>query len=238
MTTEMNRTDVAMAGPQVDDALIAAFAAGTAGPATSLLLAAQASLNPVARERVAFYESVGGELFDSLEPEGVSDDLLDRVMGCLEGPEDDSAVLAENSDRAVSAASQPELEGPYLPTAVMEAVGGAPENIPWHPVMRGLEECVLPVEENGARTKLLRIQPGVAIPRHTHEGSELTLVLRGAFTDASGCYRPGDLAVCDEEIDHQPVADKGEPCICLVVMDAPLRLTGAVGRFLNPFVKF
>lgn len=238
MMTEMNGTDVAMSGPKIDDALIAAFAAGTAGPATSLLLAAQASLNPVARERVAFYESVGGTLFDALTPETVSDDLLDRVMGLLEDAEEDSAVLAERSDRAVSEASLPETEGPYLPTAVMEAVGGAPENIAWHSVMRGLDECVLPVEEDGARTKLLRIQPGVAIPRHTHEGSELTLVLRGAFTDASGCYRAGDLAICDEEVDHQPVADKGEPCICLVVMDAPLRLTGAVGRFLNPFVRF
>lgn len=239
MTMEMrdDTIDRGPVGPSIDDGLMAAFAAGTTGPATGLLAAAQASLNPQARERLAFYEAVGGSLMDGLEPAEMSDDLLDRVMGALDDDTDEGDA-ADDLRVATRSAGLRSDGAPFLPTPVMEAVGGAPENIQWHPVMRGLEECVLPVEEDGARTKLLRIQPGASMPRHTHHGSELTLVLRGAFTDSSGRYGPGDLAVCDDSVDHQPVADMGEPCICLVVMDAPLRLTGAVGRFLNPFVKF
>src|SRR6056297_3213360 len=123
MTTETQRTDGMTTGPQGDDSLVAAFAAGTAGPATSMLLAAQASLNPVARERLAFFEGVGGSLFDTLEPEVVSEDLLDRVMAALDGPDDDGAVAASApSDTVASRASQPQPGGPFLPTAVMEAV--------------------------------------------------------------------------------------------------------------------
>jgi putative transcriptional regulator len=42
----------------------------------------------------------------------------------------------------------------------------------------------------------------------------------------------------DADNDHRPIAGPGRDCICLTVIDAPLRLTGRFGRFLNPFVKF
>ncbi|HYD98947.1 MAG TPA: ChrR family anti-sigma-E factor, partial [Alphaproteobacteria bacterium] len=89
-----------------------------------------------------------------------------------------------------------------------------------------------------AKARLLRVHAGTAMPQHTHDGEELTLVLCGAFRDETGRYARGDLAVTDSEIDHQPVAEPGEACICLAVTDAPLRLTGRFMRFLNPFVKF
>ena len=47
----------------------------------------------------------------------------------------------------------------------------------------------------------------------------------------------GDVAEADPSVNHQPVADPGEDCICLAVTDAPLRLTGPFGRLLNPFLR-
>jgi putative transcriptional regulator len=32
------------------------------------------------------------------------------------------------------------------------------------------------------------------------------------------------------------VADEGQDCLCLAVTDARLRLTGPLGRLLNPFM--
>ena len=75
------------------------------------------------------------------------------------------------------------------------------------------------------------------MPKHTHAGNELTLVLAGGFTDARGSYLRGDVAVTDEHVDHQPTADWDEDCLCLAVVDAPLRLTGRMTRFLNPFLR-
>jgi putative transcriptional regulator len=75
------------------------------------------------------------------------------------------------------------------------------------------------------------------MPSHTHEGSEITLVLRGGFSDATGHYRRGDIAIADSEVDHRPRADEDEDCICFAVTDAPLRLTGPVARFVQRLLR-
>jgi putative transcriptional regulator len=62
---------------------------------------------------------------------------------------------------------------------------------------------------------------------------EMTLLLAGGFSDETGHYLRGDVALADPSVDHRPVADPGEDCLCLAVTDAPLRLTGRFGRYLN-----
>jgi putative transcriptional regulator len=37
---------------------------------------------------------------------------------------------------------------------------------------------------------------------------------------------------------HVQVADAGEECLCLAVLDAPVILKGALGRLANPFLRF
>ena len=86
-------------------------------------------------------------------------------------------------------------------------------------------------------TRLLWIRASAAEPRHTHEGVELTLVLKGGFHDAHGHYRCGDVEGADKDVDHRPVADDDEDCLCLAVTDALLQLTSPLGRLINPFVK-
>ena len=99
-------------------------------------------------------------------------------------------------------------------------------------------EAEIPIRAPGYRTTLVRVRAGRMVPRHTHEGNELTVVLEGAFHDEAGHYRRGDLAIADSSVDHRPMADDGQDCLCLAVTDAPLRLTGRFGRLLNPFVRF
>jgi len=59
--------------------------------------------------------------------------------------------------------------------------------------------------------------------------------LKGGFSDIMGHYRRGDIAVADGDVDHRPRADNGGDCICFAVTDAPVRLTGLIGRFLQRF---
>jgi putative transcriptional regulator len=61
---------------------------------------------------------------------------------------------------------------------------------------------------------------------HGHRGSELTLVLAGAFADATGAYHRGDVQDPDDETEHQPAADKESGCICLIASERPPRLIG------------
>ncbi|MBL6081381.1 cupin domain-containing protein [Belnapia sp. T18] len=58
----------------------------------------------------------------------------------------------------------------------------------------GIRHAVLLRGPDGETLRLLRIKPGTALPRHSHRGTELTLVLKGAFADETGHYGPGGLA--------------------------------------------
>ncbi len=84
---------------------------------------------------------------------------------------------------------------------------------------------------------LLRTAPGRSVPMHTHGGSELTLILRGAYRDAIGHFAPGDVADLDSDVEHQPVTVPGVPCICVTATDAPLRFSGWMARMLQPLFK-
>ena len=79
------------------------------------------------------------------------------------------------------------------------------------------------------KVELYRIQPDAAIPRHTHGGREYTLVVAGGYSDASGRFGPGDLALKGPEDTHRPIGDPGEVCFALIVRDGALRLTGVMG---------
>ena len=87
------------------------------------------------------------------------------------------------------------------------------------------------------QTLLIKVRAGRAVPRHTHGGDELTVVLEGAFSDHGGHYRRGDLLVADGTVDHQPLADDDADCLCLAVSQGPLRLTGPLLRLLNPLLN-
>ena len=75
------------------------------------------------------------------------------------------------------------------------------------------------------------------MPDHSHNGLELTLVLQGSFSDATGRFGVGDLEIADEDLEHTPVADPGDACICLAATDAPLRFRAIVPRLLQPLFR-
>ena len=73
---------------------------------------------------------------------------------------------------------------------------------------------------------------------HDHKGREITLVLYGSFSDADGVYEEGDFIVREPGDIHSPQATLDDECICLSVVEAPIRLVGPVMRGLNPFLSF
>ena len=84
---------------------------------------------------------------------------------------------------------------------------------------------------------LYHIRAGGRIPEHTHRGSEMTLILEGGFSDANGSYHKGDFLLRQPGDVHAPTALQSEDCICLAVLDAPLKFTDWKFRWMNPFLK-
>lgn len=209
------------------DARLLDYAAGSMAEPMALLVATHLALCPECRLESRELDELGGALLDELEPMPLTEGGLARMLARIER-EDEVA-----SDPPPSPAPRGDSS---LPEPLRSYVGGTLAELPWRRLGPMGQVLLLP-EFVGMTTRLLSIRAGAAIPSHTHDGSELTLVLRGGFSDTSGHYVHGDVAEADSAVDHRPIADPGEDCLCLAVTDAPLRLTGKLGRLVNPFVR-
>lgn len=210
--------------------LLIDYATGALGEAEGLVVATHLALCPDCRASVAAFEAMGGAMLDGIAPEPVGGDLLDRVMARL----DETPRAPIRSAAARLAATG---RAPLIPQPLRDYVGGDLDAVSWKPVMRGLDEHRIACP-GGAKVRLMRIRAGVSMPQHTHKGREMTLVLAGGFTDDTGHFLRGDLALTDGTVDHVPTADDDGDCVCVAVTDAPLRLTGPIGRLFNPFIRF
>lgn len=209
----------------LNDQLLMAYAAGSLPEAFSLVAATHVSLCDECRARLEAFEAVGGAVIDTSPDCEMSPDCLAQVMARLDRPAAPAAPKEAASRRDCS-----------LPGPIAAYVGGGLDAVKWRPVGMGVRQAILPTSPN-AMARLLYIPAGQAVPDHGHRGTELTLVLRGAFHDATDRFGPGDLEIAGEELEHTPIADAGEPCICLAATDAPLRFTGLMPRLLQPLFR-
>lgn len=209
------------------------YAAGSLSEPMALLVATHVSLCASCRAEMAGLETLGGILLDTVAPIAMNDDSFDAVLARLDDPEPDDplpgAQARGETGLAASASGLPKPLSDYVDRPVAD--------LKWKSYGSLSEVALLP-DFPGYKTRLLRIRQGAAMPRHTHGGTELTLVLAGGFSDDSGHYARGDVATADPSVDHRPIADPGEDCYCLAVTDAPLRLTGPVGRLFNFMVRY
>jgi putative transcriptional regulator len=201
------------------------YASGSLREPVALLVATHLALCPHCRRATSELEAVGGALLETLPPEPVAEDSLARLLARLDRPEPPAAPAAA-----------PQAGDNLLPQPLRGYVGGALDQLAWRR-LGPIAEARLLTGFGKTTTRLLEVRAGAALPSHTHAGNELTLVLQGGFSDVTGHYLRGDVAEADDELDHRPVADQGEDCLCLAVTDAPLRLTGRLGRMLNPFLR-
>lgn len=85
------------------------------------------------------------------------------------------------------------------------------------------------------RVYVLRVAPGAPTARHAHSGAEFCTVLKGAYRDEVGRFGVGDFAAADADLDHQPVIQGGEECICLFATEGRLKPHGMLGRLAFGF---
>jgi len=208
-------------------ALLTAYAAGTLPEAFSLVVAAHLSICDACRAEVMALESVGGAMLEIEEAAALAADAHAKVMAALDvdAPEADPPAAPAGAD----------LPCDVLPAPLRALVGGGIEAVKWKPVGMGVAQAVLVSRPSGT-ARLLRIPAGAAMPDHGHRGMELTMVLSGAFEDGPQRFGRGDVEVADESLEHTPVADVGEDCICLAATDARLRFRGWLPRLAQPFL--
>ena len=211
------------------DMLLMNYATGSLTPQESLIVAAHLTLNADARRKVSRYEALGGRLMCEAEPAQVHADCLTATLSRIE-----KAPAAKPAEKR--AACAPDL---HIPDAVYALISGFCLSDPrcWSQVTRGfakmeLRLCPAPTRK---RLRLVKMSPQAATPRHSHPGTEVTVVLQGGFSDQTGHYRKGDIVIItDPRLVHQPVASE-DGCVCLMLTEAPLRFQDPFQRFMNAF---
>ena len=203
--------------------LLMRYSNGTLCEAFSLAVATHISMCDDCRAALESYEAMGGALLDVSDPEEMGVDSFESVMALIENQPVQNTEISERVESDV-------------PLALSDYIGGSLKDIKWRPIGLGVKQSLLKTSGNST-ARLLYIPAGTAVPHHSHNGNELTLVLKGAFEDEIARFGPGDVEMADEDLDHQPIAVEGEDCICLAVTDAPLKFQTFIHKLVQPFLK-
>jgi putative transcriptional regulator len=225
------------------EALLLDYAAGTAGPGISLLMAAHLSMSKESRALFATMQRIGGALLETLD-----DDPLEQISA------DGILALADEADgmpasdpwlnRPIPARERPRKGKPAtfrddeLPPPLRAVESDGRDDRGWQWLGFGVSATKLSVSTDRERTHLLWAKGGTGIPTHRHVGREVVLVLQGAFLDRGVRYGAGDVAVSEDGTIHSPRIDESEDCVCLAVTEAPVHFTGLPGLVLNRFCRF
>ncbi|MFT5032718.1 MAG: putative transcriptional regulator [Bermanella sp.] len=206
---------------------VMAYAAGTLPAAMALVVGCHTERCKECLQALRSAEALGGLLMQSLAAKPLSESARDNVLAML-----DQQSLPERRQEPKSRPIYDDAEG-FLPHRLKSLLGiESYTQLKWRKLAPGIAKFNLPLSDG--KSFLLRIGAGLAMPLHTHKGSELTLLLQGGYHDKLGSYHMGDVADLDASIEHQPVAFDDEPCICLAGLDAGLRFKGLIPSLLKP----
>lgn len=208
--------------PELD--LLTEYSAGTLPLAQAACMSIHVGQCDQCRRTIGQLNELGASLLESLDPTPVGDKTLDAVLARL----DEEKPL--HYERQVQKPRE-------TPAILQRLMRGDFSDLTWKSIGSALRISYLSTGDPQHEFALYHIRAGGRIPEHTHRGAEMTLVLEGGFSDADGSYHAGDFIFRKPGEVHAPTALQSEDCICLAVLDAPLKFTDWKFRWMNPFLK-
>ena len=225
------------------DETLLAYAGGSLSQAMELIIATHMTLCPQCRNKVAEFEACGGAMLNDSASLDMSNDALDHVMAMIEHESANENARVEPAAIRRRVAVGGSVTGSAVPSLPTPLANLLPDNIlslediPWRTLAPGVKHFPLKSVQTKGSVRLLKIAPGTSIPDHGHSGHEMTLLLKGSYIDDVGRFRAGDVADLADDVDHQPIADTAEDCICLIATDAPLKFNSILPKLLQPFIR-
>lgn len=210
-----------------DADLLVEYAAGSLSIAPCISITTHLQFCDSCHDAVESLKDIGGNLLQSTEAVPVSDGLLTTVLGSI-----DQSPVVESTDIKEALLDEVAKE---LPAFVQRLL--PPRQLKWRFLSPSLKVAPISVGEDTYELALHRIKAGGTAPAHDHNGLEITVVLKGSFSDEDGIYQPGDFIVRDKGDVHRPIAAQHEECICLSVLEAPIRLKG-FKKIFTPLIGF
>lgn len=229
------------------------YAAGTLPLSQALCVAVHLSFCPESRKQVEQLNSLGAIMFTNATndsgnlnyeplttelPDGddgsINQELRSKVFDLI-GKNDikrqPSSVTASPSANDASDQAEP------LPHCLEKLIPEGIDQLEWKKLGTALSVARLPAGDDSREVALHKIKAGGRVSNHDHRGREVTVVLQGSFSDQDGLYLPGDFLVKEAGEEHRPIASEDAECICLSVLEAPVKFTGPITSLINPFLK-
>ncbi|WP_439543928.1 ChrR family anti-sigma-E factor [Hyphomicrobium sp.] len=213
-----------------DFASLMGCAAGSQPEAFAAVIASHLSVCAECRAEVGRMEQIGVALFDALPP---ADVVSSAPVVAMRAGEAETGVIEE--PRAARTGG----DGPRgdIPGPLVAVLGARLDDLAWSWKAPGIWTHSVPLSVHAdGELMLIKVAPGKKMPEHGHAGQELTIILRGSYTDKLGTFGVGDVADLDSDVEHTPIACPKEGCICLSAKDGKLRFTGSVARLLQPLI--
>ena len=207
------------------------YAQGNLSTGLSVALSAHLELCKSCKQNFAELESSIVNSWEQDSSEEGTTDFAHLVTNIVNQPQIDN----DNS----SLAKQPPITEIHmldhsftLPKILAKA---ANDGLVWKKLAGGIKQAKVDIDTQ-TQCEFIYMSPGSQTPAHKHQGSEVTLVLDGSFSDDSGTYEAADFIVRGGKDEHQPVSAEG--CLCFAVLDSPLTFTRGLPRLFNPINRY
>ncbi|GAB2519287.1 ChrR family anti-sigma-E factor [Microbulbifer agarilyticus] len=223
-----------------DNNMLLEYASGSLSWAQSLAVSAHIHFCPQCAAQIKMLNNVGGNLLSACTPAAPAEredsslfsNLMQRIEARENEEQEEPAAPAKTVKERLS--QDPAFSG--VPPVVKKLLAQNPV-LKWRRLSKGLKEARLKTGQNQLEVAFHRIAPGSKVAEHDHRGKEITLVLYGSFSDGDGVYSKGDFLVREPGQVHRPTATQDQECLCLSVVEAPVALTGLLGKLINPFLS-
>jgi putative transcriptional regulator len=222
-----------------DDNLLTEYASGSLATAVGLIVCAHLQACPHCRQRVEHLNKLGAAILTQSVAEPVQVDTFAQLMERIR-----TQASAENIPEK-KIAKAPELHATYANDPLLKHVPKiiakllpSDGKLKWQRASSSLKTARLTTGQQDYEVAFQRISSGGKVVEHDHRGLEVTLVLHGSFSDEDGVYSAGDFLVRNPGEVHRPTATQNQDCLCISVVEAPVKVTGLIGKIVNPFLSF
>lgn len=212
----------------LDASTLVRYASGDLDPAFTVVVASHLAVCDDCRRAVRLAESLGGQCLDEAPEAALSEGAFARLAHRLDN-EVETGV--RNNVRVPDFGRRSEV-----PLPLQRLIGTSLDEVPWRRVVPGVMRHRIDLPDTPSSLYMLKIGSGRKMPEHGHGGTEMTLILRGSYSDELGRFQVGDIADLDEHVEHQPLVDSEDPCICLVATEELTRFKSPISRILQPLV--
>jgi putative transcriptional regulator len=206
--------------------LLIDYAAGSLSPAESLLIAMHLDFCAHCRRLADTAQSIGGALLDTIDPLPLPPTAFQRALRAIDAePNSVEAVIRSAPTFAVK-----------WPAALRDHLASSPL-AKWRALPAGFRALRVPFADQSSRVWVMNAPGGRGPLRHSHIADEWTVVLEGGFTDETGTYAAGDFVSMGSGDEHTMIAEKGEGCVCVILVRENARYLTLAGKLLAPLLK-